>query len=94
MPYSVRKNSKGRIVVTNPKGKDWKTTYSSPDAAEKAIAYIEGRFGAQTDRATPSSPIEAPMTATASEEGYTPPEGERGTKTLIRLRTLQDEEAF
>ena len=52
--YSVRENEKGRFVVTSPKGKDWKTTYGTKAAADKAIAYIEGRFGASSPRAPPS----------------------------------------
>lgn len=56
MSYSTRKNAKGRIVVTSPKGKDWKTTYSSQGAADKAVAYIEGRFGVGPAPASRTSP--------------------------------------
>lgn len=86
MPYTVQSVG-DRFVVTSPKGKKWKTTYASLEAADKAIAYIEGRYGGSPSAGTP-------MAATSPEEGYTPPEGERGSKTLMRLRTLQDEEAF
>ncbi len=94
MPYSTRKNSKGRIVVTSPKGKDWKTSYSSQAAADKAIAYIEGRFGSDAP-SSPASPRSSPqMASTELPEDYVPPEGERGSRTVMRLRYLQDEEGF
>ncbi len=45
MPYGIDKNDRGRWIVTSPKGKKWKTTYVSREAAEKGVAYVEGRFG-------------------------------------------------
>ncbi len=93
MPYSVAKNEKGRWQVISPKGKTWKTTYASSAAADKAIQYIEGRFGSGTS-ATASPRPSPQMSSTELPEDYVPPEGERGSKTLMRMRYAQDEEAF
>ncbi len=82
MPYSVARQG-DRFRVTSPSGKTWKTTYPSSDAADKAIAYIEARFGGT------SSP-EAPKDS-ATEDAST---GERGEKTLARMRIQQDEGGF
>ncbi len=53
MAYSISKDG-GRFSVTSPKGKLWKTTYASVEAAEKAVAYIEGRFAG--DSSLPGQP--------------------------------------
>ena len=58
MPYSIEQNSSGRYIVISPKGKKWKTTYPTRAAAEKAVAYVEGRFGGSG-----SSPRAAPLTS-------------------------------
>jgi len=66
MPYAIELNSAGRYVVTNPKGKTWKTTYPSQEAAEKATAYIEGRFsapGTQESAPEPASGADSPDTS-------------------------------
>ncbi len=57
MPYSVSQVA-GRYVVTSPKGKTWKTDYPSQPAAEKAIAYIEGRFSSAPPSRTVPPPSE------------------------------------
>ncbi len=65
MAYSVAVNEKGRYQVISPKGKTWKTTYASQAAADKAIAYIEGRFsspGAPRSEAEISLPDAGPDT--------------------------------
>ncbi len=92
MPYGIMKNEAGRYIVTSPKGKPWKTTYPTRAAAEKGVAYVEGRFGGGGSSPTPP-PVDTGM-VDLTEGRHDPVEGERGTKTLLRLRTLQDEEAF
>ncbi len=87
MPYSVAKNEKGRWQVVTPKGKTWKTTYATSAAADKAIAYIEARFGGT------SSP-EAPKASATEDASTGEMTGGRGEKTLVRLRMLQDESGF
>lgn len=62
MSYSIVKNSKGRYVVTSEKGKVWKTTYASKAAAQKGIAYVEGRFGGGTGMPA-STAFESPDTS-------------------------------
>lgn len=57
MVYSIEERG-GRFVVISPKGKKWKTTYASRAAAEKGVAYVEGRFGGSG-----SSPRAAPLTS-------------------------------
>ncbi len=84
MPYSVAKNEKGRWQVVTPKGKTWKTTYATSAAADKAIAYIESRFG--------TSPKEAVKADSPGPEAAST--GERGEKTLARIRMIQDEQGF
>lgn len=91
MPYGIE-SIEGRFHVTSPKGKLWKTTYKSKAAAQKAVAYIEGRFGGGST--TPPASSDGVMIPTSGEEQYQPPEGERGAKTLMRLRYMQDEEGF
>ena len=59
MPYGIALNSSGRYEVTSPKGKTWKTTYASQEAAEKGVSYVQGRFGQTTTQEAPiSSPEE------------------------------------
>lgn len=61
MAYSIDQNPAGRFIVTSPKGKAWKTTYATRQAAEKAVAYIEGRFGeggSSPATPTPSSSLD------------------------------------
>ena len=63
--YGIDKNPHGRWVVTSPKGTLWKTTYPSRAAAEKAVAYIEGRFGGPgssppTEKSQTTSPSSSP----------------------------------
>ena len=91
MVYSIEERG-GRFVVISPKGKKWKTTYASRAAAEKGVAYVEGRFGGSGSSAKVATSAETGMVDVT--ERHDPIEGERGTKTLIRLRTLQDEEVF
>ncbi len=93
MPYTVAQNEKGRWQVISPKGKTWKTTYASRAAADKGISYIEGRYG--TPAPSARSPSKEPeMASTELPDDYLPPEGERGSRTLMRMRYAQDEEAF
>ena len=72
MAYGIAKNTHGRYVVTSPKGKAWKTTYPTREAAEKGVAYVEGRFGGSG-----SSPREA-----------APAKGEYGEDTAQERKDL------
>jgi len=93
MAYSVAKNANGRFVVTSPAGKDWKTTYPSQAAADKAIAYIEGRFGAPAlAQSAPSPSPEAiiePEYLSTQDLLDMEAKGERGAKTLRMLRNKE-----
>jgi len=95
MAYTVAKNAKGRFVVTNPAGKAWKTTYPSSAAADKAVSYIQGRFGDP-----PAS--SAPSPSQTGNQGLVEPEhlstqdlldmeakGERGARTVLHLRNKE-----
>jgi len=89
VPYTVLQKG-DRFTVTSPAGKTWKTTYPSEASANKAISYIESRFGTSPKGVVvkgESSPAAAPN----GEDEMT---GERGEKTLARMRMLQDEEGF
>jgi len=93
MAYTVAKNASGRFVVTSPAGKEWKTTYPSSASADKAIAYIEGRFGEPPASSAPS-PSSAPQVVDPehlSTQDLLDMEakGERGAKTLLHLRNKE-----
>ena len=83
--YSVRENEKGRFVVTSPKGKDWKTTYPSRASADKAIAYIEGRFGASPSPAPPSE-------ATPTGDAGTAEADTSAERRALGIPPVEDEE--
>ena len=58
MVYSIEERG-GRFIVISPKGKKWKTTYASRGAAEKGVAYVEGRFGGSGSSAREAAPAQA-----------------------------------
>lgn len=66
MPYSINRLGE-RFVVTSPKGKQWKTTYPSLEAAQKAVAYVEGRFGGSGISVTPAPAAEEEDPDTSKE---------------------------
>jgi len=90
VPYTVSAKG-GRFLVTSPAGKTWKTSYASEAAADKAITYIENRFGGsagiQTETATPGI-VEAEHLSTQDLLDMEA-KGERGTKTLLHLRNKE-----
>ena len=57
MTYDIvphpKKEGRHRVINAGT-GKVWKTDYGSVEAARKAIAYIEGRFGDGGSSGTPS----------------------------------------
>ena len=67
MTYDIvphpKKEGRHRVINAGT-GKVWKTDYGSVEAARKAIAYIEGRFGgdgsspSSTPASTPSSNLD------------------------------------
>ncbi len=65
MAYSIPQKG-DRFQVVSPKGKTWKTTYPSEEAAEKAIAYIQGRF--TPSDAPPAVQAESPADGDTSVE--------------------------
>ncbi len=84
MPYTIVK-SNGKFAVVSPKGKTWKTKYATEAAAQKGIDYIAGRFDSSPqssgEQGEDLGPLELDM-------------GERGARTLQRMREQQDEEGF
>jgi len=93
MPYSVASRN-GRWFVTSPKGKVWKTSYKDQPAADKAISYIEGRFGASAPvSSAPSSPqpdaLVEPEHLSTQDLLDMEAKGERGAKTLLHLRNKE-----
>lgn len=84
----------GRWFVTSPKGKVWKTSYKDQPAAEKAIAYIQGRFG-DASPSSPASPGPSPEALIEPEHLSTQDlldleaKGERGAKTLLAMRNKE-----
>ena len=60
MPYSIDRNPAGRFTVTSPKGKIWKKTFASLEAAQKGVEYIEGRYGGRGSSATIPAPSSSP----------------------------------
>jgi len=95
VPYSVARNEKGRWQVISPKGKTWKTTYQSQGAADKAIAYIQGRFSGNSSAPASASPGPSPDALVEPEHLSTQDlldmeaKGERGAKTLLHLRNKE-----
>lgn len=75
MPYSIEKSG-GRYVVTSPKGRKWKTTYSSRTAAEKGISYVQSRF-------TEGPPADIVGATSESAE-------ERGEHTLASMKAAAE----
>lgn len=80
MPYVVTRNDAGRYQVTSSKGKTWKTTYPTAEAAQKGIAYVEARF------TSPGAEVGTPSAAT----GESPDTNEERRK--LGIPELEDEE--
>ena len=71
MPYSIKKNAKGRFIVTSPAGRTWKATYATQAAAQKGIDYIVKRSGgssAPASSATDSAIDELSITPGFAQE--------------------------
>ena len=87
MAYSVVPHPKkpGRFRVISAKGKVWKTDYASVPAAEKAIAYIEGRFGASSPKAPPSE-------ATPTGDAGTAEADTSAERRALGIPQVEDEE--
>ena len=98
MAYSIEENASGRFVVISPKGRKWKTTYATRAAAEKGVSYVEGRFGGSgsSAREEESAMTERMLPRQVEGQMDDPPilTGERGEKTLLRMRSQQDEGGF
>ena len=56
MAYTIEESKGGRYFVRSPAGKTWKTTYPNRTSAEKAIAYVEKRFGGTSSSGTSDPP--------------------------------------
>ena len=67
MAYTIAKHG-DKYWVTSPKGKVWKTKYSSRAAAEKGVAYVESRFAGGSGTPSSSASPESPDTAAERKE--------------------------